>query len=225
MRSFALALDEGADGVELDVRDAADGTVVVSHDPTLERVGKDPTVVASASVARLSEIDLGDGERVPTLDAVIDLVRGRGALLNVEVKGDVPNRLRLCRAVSHLLSRRSAGDRDGILVSSFRPEMLTAIRLTGAKVPMAFLFDAENTGWLRARALARVFRPDGMHPQRKLVTEPRIARWHARGCFVGAWTVDDPDEARSLAKAGIDALITNDPRGIVAALAEKGPIG
>ena len=58
-----------------------------------------------------------------------------------------------------------------------------------------------------------------------LVTERDIARWHRRGCFVGAWTVDQPEQALSLAKAGIDALITNDPRGIVAALGEPAPIG
>jgi glycerophosphoryl diester phosphodiesterase len=224
LRSFALALDEGADGVELDVRDAGDGTVVVVHDPTLARVAKNETVVAQASVRALAEIDVGAGEHVPTLDAAIDLVRGRDAMLNIEVKGDVPDRLRLCRAVVRTLARRSSRDREGILISSFRPEMLAAMRLGKVGVPVAFLFDLENTGVLRARALARVFRPDGMHPQNKLVTHDRIAHWHARGCFVGAWTVDDPERARALAAAGIDALITNDPRGIVGALAGSGPI-
>jgi glycerophosphoryl diester phosphodiesterase len=225
LKSFALALDEGADGVELDVRDAADGTVVVVHDPTLERVAKRPTVVARTSARELATIDVGGGQTVSALDTVIDLVRGRGGLLNVEVKGDVPDRLRLCRAVARLLSRRNDVEREGILVSSFRPEMLAAMRLAGARVPMAFLFDRKNTGILRARALARVFRPDGMHPQEDLVDDAKIAHWHARGCFVGTWTVDDPDRARALARGGIDALITNDPRGILAALGVLGPIG
>lgn len=225
LRGFALALDEGADGVELDVREAGDGTVVVSHDPTLERVAKNPTVVAASSVRTLAGIDLGGGEHVPTLDAAIDLVRGRDARLNVEVKGDVPDRMQLCRAVVRLLARRSTRDREGILVSSFRPEMLAAIRFAGAGVPIAFLFDEENTGMFRARVLARALRPDGMHPKHTLALPERIRRWQARGCFVGAWTVDEPARARALAQAGIDALITNDPRGIVAALGDRGSIG
>jgi glycerophosphoryl diester phosphodiesterase len=224
-KSFTLALDEGADGVELDVRDAKDETVVVVHDPTLARVAHHPMVVADATPAQLAAVDVGAGERVPKLDDVVDLVRSRGRMLNIEVKGDVPDRLRLCRAVARLLSRRSPGDRDGILVSSFRPEMLAAMRLAGARVPMAFLFDAPNTGVLRARVLARVFRPDGLHPQHPLVDEAKIAHWHARGCFVGAWTVDDPERARQLARGGIDSLITNDPRGILVALGSSGPIG
>jgi glycerophosphoryl diester phosphodiesterase len=225
LRGFALALDEGADGVELDVRDAADGTVVVCHDPSLERLAKSSALVARSSMRALGEIDLGGGERIPTLDAAIDLVRGRDALLNVEVKGDVPDRLHLCRAVSRLLSRRSPRDREGILVSSFRPEMLAAIRFAGPPLPVAFLFDEENTGIFRARVLARALRPDGMHPKYSLALPDRIQRWQARGCFVGAWTVDDPARARALAEAGIDALITNDPRGIAAALSGRGPIG
>lgn len=224
MRAFALALDEGADGVELDVRAAGDGTVVVVHDPTLARVAGDPSVVAESSAGTLRRADLGGGERVPALDDAIDLVRGRDALLNVEVKGDVPDRLGLCRAVSRLLGRRSVRDREGILVSSFRPEMLAAIRFAGPKVPVAFLFDAENTGVFRARVLARALRPDGMHPKFPLALPERIQRWQARGCFVGAWTVDDPARAQALAQAGIDALITNDPRGILAALRENQPI-
>lgn len=225
MRAFALALDEGADGVELDVRDAQDATVVVCHDPTLERVAKRSTVVAASSARDLARVDLGAGEGVPSLDDVLDLVRGRARLVNVEVKGDVPDRLRLCRAVARLLRRRSPGERDGILVSSFRPEMLAALRLAGAGVPMAFLFDEKNTGRARARVLARVFRPDGMHPQHPLATDQAIGRWHRRGCFVGAWTVDDPERARTLSRAGIDAIITNDPRGILAALAAPAPNG
>ena len=225
LKSFALALDEGADGVELDVRDAADGTVVVCHDPTLARVAKNDTVVASASLRTLSSIDVGAGERIPTLDAAIDLVRGRDARLNVEVKGDVPNRLRLCRAVTRTLLARSPRDREGILISSFRPEMLAAIRFGGVRVPCAFLFDEEHTGLVRARVLTRAFAPDGVHPQHSLATAEAIARWHARGLFVGTWTVDDPSRARSLAAAGIDALITNDPAGILASLRSSGPIG
>lgn len=217
-----MALDEGADGVELDVRVASDDTVVVTHDPTLERVAKNGTVIAEASLPMLTQIDLGGGETIPTLDAVIDLVRGRDRMVNIEVKGDVPDRIHLCRALTRLLARRSPKDREGLLLSSFRPEMLAAIRLGGCKLPAAFLFDEEHTGMLRARVLARVFRPDGMHPQQKLASPERIAHWQARGCFVGAWTVDEPARAQALAQAGIDALITNDPAAIVRALGSSG---
>lgn len=220
--AFARALDDGADGVELDVRDAACGTVVVVHDPTLDRTAGRPGEVSRMPAHELATVEVGGGATIPTLDQAIDLVRGRDRRLNVEVKGDVPDRLHLCRAVARVLRRRSPREREGLMVSSFRPEMLAALRALGAGVPMAFLFDEEHTGVLRARMLARVFRPDGLHPQHRLADAATIARWHARGLFVAAWTVDDPERVRALAAAGIDGLITNDPRRTLGLLAPTG---
>ena len=215
-RAFALAFDEGADGIELDVRLSRDGAVVVCHDPTLERLAKRPGVVAQLDARELTHIDVG-GDTIPLLDDVLDAATARGGRVNVEVKGDVPDRLATSRAVARLLRARSARDRATIFASSFRPEMLAAMRVAGAGVPMAFLFDLENTGPARAAILRRVFLPDGLHPQDRACTAQAIARWRARGLFVNAWTIDDPDRIRSLSAAGVDGIITNDPRGALSA--------
>jgi glycerophosphoryl diester phosphodiesterase len=215
--AFGRAIADRADGVELDVRDAACGTVVVAHDPTLDRVaGREGTVAAltAAELARIPVADAGHPDGVsgfPTLDAAIDQVVGAGLRLNVELKGDVPDRIRLARLVARLLARRRPSERDAILISSFRPEMLAAARALGAGVPIAFLFDAENTGELRAAALWRALRPDGLHPQHRLATRPAIARWKRRGLFVTVWTVEDEARIRILAHDGVDGIITNDP--------------
>jgi glycerophosphoryl diester phosphodiesterase len=218
MRSFALALDEGADGVELDIRLAGCGTVVVVHDPDLARVSGQKIVVAKHSVAELLAYDVGSGERVPRLDDVIDLVRGRARTINVELKGDVPDKLAVCRALARMLARRSERDRAGLFLSSFRPEMLAAMRALGCRLPVGFLFDLENTGRVRAALLRRALRPDGEHPHHSLATAESIARWHGRGQFVNAWTVNEPQRARELAAIGVDGLITNDVRGTLEAL-------
>ena len=214
MAAFRLALDEGADGVELDVRASSDEVVVVAHDPALDRVAKRPGSVALLSAAELARIDVGSGEGIPALDDVLDAMLARGALVNVEIKGDVPDRRGLVRAVARLLARRSAKEREHLLVSSFRPELLTLLRALRARVPVAFLFDATHTGVWRAAILRRLSRPDAQHPHRTLATGEAIARWHARGQVVNAWTVDDPAEARVLSDRGVDGLITNDVAGI-----------
>jgi glycerophosphoryl diester phosphodiesterase len=218
MRAFALALEEGADGVELDVRTTADAIVMVVHDPDLARVAGPKIVVARHRADELAAYDIGAGERVPRLDDVIDLVRGKDKRINVEMKGDVPDKIATCRALARLLARRSARDREGLFLSSFRPEMLAAMRLFGAGLPVGFLFDRENTGAIRAALLRRALRPDGEHPHHSLATEEAIARWHRRGQFVHAWTVNEPSRAKELDAIGIDALITNDVRGIRLAL-------
>jgi glycerophosphoryl diester phosphodiesterase len=222
LRAFALAMEEGADGVELDVRLSRDGVVVVVHDPDLRRVAGRPDSVHALRASDLAGIDAG-GDAIPTLDAVFDRLSGLDALVNVEMKGDVPDRLALVRAVGTLLRRRSANERDRVVVSSFRPEMLVAIRAFGPRVRRAFLFDHEHTGSIRAALLGRAIRPDGLHPQHALCSPGAIARWHRRRLFVNAWTVDDPARVRALAETGIDGLITNDPAGVVRVLAA--PLG
>ena len=46
----------------------------------------------------------------------------------------------------------------------------------------------------------------------EVISEPVVARCHALGAPVLAWTVDDPDVLRWLERAGVDGVVTNDPR-------------
>lgn len=217
--AFAIAIEQHADGVELDVRDARCGAVVVAHDPTLQRVARRAGVVAEMTAAELDDVELVDEARrtsrgIPRLDDAIDQIVGAGLRLNVEIKGDVPDRLRLTRRVADTLARRSPADRSAILVSSFRPEILVALRSAlgaAARVPVGFLFDAENTGPNRAAALVRAIRPDGLHPHYRLADRASVAAWHRRRFFVNVWTVDDEERLKILASHGVDGVITNDP--------------
>src|SRR5690606_11528357 len=92
MAAFEMALEMGADGIELDVQMSRDGHLVVIHDPTLERTTDGSGLVAQYTLAELRRVDAGAwfderfrGQRIPTLAEVFELVRGK-ALLNVELK-------------------------------------------------------------------------------------------------------------------------------------------
>src|SRR5688572_9530741 len=120
MRAFALAIDEGVDVVEPDVRLAGTGEVVVVHDPDLHRVSgaESGAEVARTALRELRTVDVGDGERIPRLDDVLDLLRTptHDLAVNVEVKWDVPDRVALCRAVVRTLLRRSPFERERVLL-------------------------------------------------------------------------------------------------------------
>lgn len=206
LRAFELALAEGADGIELDVRLSRNGAVVVCHDPTFERVADNALVVADATVEELRAVDLGDGERPALLDEVLDFCAGTGLRLNVELKGDL-DRAGLVAAIVGPLMRRADFP---LFVSSFHPGMLVGLRRAGVARPCAFLFDAEHTGRARAAVLNRLLPSDGVHPHHPLATAPAVRRWRARGRFINAWTADDDDDVRRLAAAGVDGIITND---------------
>ena len=211
LRAFALAMDEGADGVELDVRTCRTGEVIVVHDPNLWRTAGDPREVAELPFREVRHADVGQGERAPLLDDALDLVVERGGIVNVEVKGDVPDRPGTARAVARALMRRSTRDRGHVILSTFDPLTFLTLRASARGVPLGFLFDGHHTGAYRALVVRRVLRPDAVHPERRLATPIAIARWRRRGLRIHVWTVNAPDEARSLANAGADALITDDP--------------
>jgi glycerophosphoryl diester phosphodiesterase len=218
MAAFARAADEGADGIELDVLASADGAAVVIHDPTLERLtgGRDRRSVARLSAAELARVDLGAGEGVPRLEEVLAWARGRGLLVNVEIKRDGPDRGAIVRAAAAAI-RAVPGSERAVLVSSFDPLMLAAFARAMPGVPRGYLFHVGQRG-LESGWLARPLRAEAVHPERGLASAHAVARWKRRERLVNAWTVNEVDEARRLAAIGVDAIITDRPGAIAAAV-------
>jgi len=214
LAGFALALDQGALGVELDVRVCKSGEVVVIHDRDLRRVAHDDGVIATLSLSDLQARDLGHDQRVPTLNQVIDLVRSRDRAINIEVKSDVPDQAALCEAVADCLRRRSDRDRERLFLSSFHPAIVTGLRQSGVTLPIGFLFEHHVVGVAGIDAIA----PDGAHPDREITKREDVAEWKRRGLFVNVWTVNERARAVELASWGVDALITDDVPTILAAV-------
>lgn len=218
MKAFALGLDEGADGVELDVRRCASGEVVVAHDADLMRVAGVRGRIVDLTFQQLAEHDVGSGEHIPRLDDVLDLIVSRGAVVNVEIKADDDNILRLVRSVAHVLTRRARKDRDAVLISTFHPIACALVRTLMPDLPVGFLYEDNVQGRLLSSLTPRLLRVAAVHPNFSLVNETSIAQARRRGFLTNVWTVDDPAEARRLASLRVDGLITNDVRKIREAL-------
>jgi glycerophosphoryl diester phosphodiesterase len=202
------ALDEGADGVELDVRLTTDGEVVCLHDPTLLRPtgGRDARHVAEVAYPALPR--LASGERVATLAEALAVCRRR--VVNVEVKSDdAPGFLALTRAVARQIAQDGGGAR--VIVSSFDPRVVLAMAAIAPGVARGMLV-GDRTAPL-ATALPLALRPviEAAHVHEALLTEARIARLMRAGLRVAAWTVNDAPRARELARAGVATLISDRP--------------
>ncbi|HET7825365.1 MAG TPA: glycerophosphodiester phosphodiesterase family protein [Anaeromyxobacter sp.] len=220
LAAFRLALEQGADGVELDVWRCGTGEVVVGHDEDTLRVAGVALRVPDAPLAELRALDVGGwkgdafrGERMPLLAEVLEALPG--AVVNVELKsrgGD----LRLAGAAAKVVARAGAARR--VLVSSFDWRLVVAFRLAAPDVPVGLLFDGERPWKLPLAAAIRLMGPSAVHPERTLATEERVRAWTRRGLAVNVWTVDDPAAARALAAMGAAGVITNVPARIRAAL-------
>ena len=80
LRSFQRALDLRVDAVELDVHLTKDKHLVVIHDSTVDRTTDDSGAVIDLSLPEIQQLDAGQGEHVPTLQEVIDLVAQKAIL-------------------------------------------------------------------------------------------------------------------------------------------------
>jgi glycerophosphoryl diester phosphodiesterase len=204
------ALDQGADGIELDVRLCKSGEVIVLHDIDLARVAKIPLRAQDATLAELQAHDLGAGERVPTLDAAMDLVLGTEHLLNIELKPDVPDSAALVSAVAARVAARAPAEQARVLFSSFSADLCRMLAKV-SRVPVAYLYEE--------RSAAQI--PEGcsaLHPRFTLIDPAQIADWHAQQLIANTWTVNDADEARKLALAGVDGIVTDDVPLVLKAL-------
>jgi glycerophosphoryl diester phosphodiesterase len=213
LAAFSLALQQDADGVELDAQRCASGEVVVVHDESLQRTTGFAATVTHASYSVIRTLDAGAwkserfrGERIPLLAEVLEAFP---RLVNVELKTEQIDDGGLTSEVVRVV--RAAGAENRVLLSSFNPACLWRARLLAPRIPRALLFESEQRWLLRSGVVAPALAVDAMHPEHVLATPSRVSRWRARGYSVACWTVDDPEVAASLERSGVSGVITNRP--------------
>ena len=183
MASFELCLEHGCDGFEFDVRRSADGQAVICHDP----------IVQGREISRTPSANL----RLPMLDEVLHSFGGRAFLdLELKVSGLECNTLALLR-------RHPAQGRH--VVSSFLPEVLSALHKLDSTVPLGLICEtrAQLNRW-RDLSVAWVM------PQFDLVDSVLFGELQAAGIKIMVWTVNQEARLREFAKLGVDAVISDE---------------
>lgn len=236
MAAFELARRHGADGIEFDVRLAADGVPVVIHDETLRRTASLAAAVDSLTSAELARLDCGSWfnrrfparartefarEGVPTLARVLDLYGPRFSVLHVELKCAADECGALVEAaVSVLRSREEIAPRA--VVKSFDLKAIEEVKQLAPNLRTCALLGRRlGSPFVRTReviARARDCGADVFGPHRSLVTRRRVEAAQAAGLSVIVWTVDHPSWATRARELGLRALVTNRPARLLDAL-------
>ncbi len=193
LAAFRLAIAQGADGLECDLRMSADGVIVISHDDSLTRTHEHPVCIAEATAAELAAYD------VPTLAETLDTVRGKLPLINLELKEPIP---------PDILDATIGARADGVILSSFDTAIIAATRAALPRLPFWLLTDhGTNVAIAEARGLGCV----GINVCHRTATPRFIAHAGRAGFPVYVWTLDDLRRAGILAGRGVAGITTNAP--------------
>lgn len=209
--AFAKALAVGAEFIETDVHESADGVAIVSHDADLSRVAGRDVRVGQLTAAELRRIDLGFGQGFSTLAEALDGFPDARFNIDVKSAGAV---LPTVEAI------RAQGATGRVLVTSFSesrrraavralPGVATSASFgTGARVLAAAKLHLAGRVRRTLRSVDAVQLPEQWKGVR-VVTPPLVRMAHAAGVEVHVWTVNDPADMQRLLDLGVDGIVTD----------------
>ena len=216
--AFELALEQGADGIELDVHLSRDDHLVVFHDFTVERTTDGAGPVRGLTVRELKRLDAGGwrdrrfrGQRVQTLHEVLERFRERTRFW-VELKGGTALYPGIEERVVSALEIYDVVDRT--LVQSFDHEALRRIRTASPEIRSGALVE-------RAPLDGALLRPgvvDAICPDVHVLSEPELSKIHEAGLACYVWTVNEPAQVDRLVGWGVSGVITDRPGALRARL-------
>ena len=214
LEAFALAAEQGADGIELDVHMTKDGYIVAAHDETLDRVSNGTGYINNYTLAELKKLNFNkthpDGPAciIPTLDEVYALAVKTGLMLNIELKTNQFAYPEMPEKLIGMEREYNMGER--VIYSSFNHYSLTALKQINPEAKTGLLYSACLVDpWVYAGYLAA----DAIHPHYSIIAaRPEIvSKCHEHDILVNVWTVDTPDIINNMLEFGVDAVITNKP--------------
>ncbi len=215
MAAFREAIDAGADGIEFDVRLTRDGVPVVIHDNSLRRTTGLSHRIADLTWSELETLDVA----VPSLEQLFRLFEANDRSLYLEMKCDTPSeREPLAKACSELINQFSFKER--VFVECFDLAALEVIKRLDGEIKIAALFQPSfstpsvlSNEHIINRATAIGASAVALH--QRLARSSLVRKAKAADLGVAVWTVDDPAWIERARRAGIDALITNNPAAML----------
>ena len=231
--SFRAAIDVGVDLIEFDVLDLRNGPLVLAHSDHLDEVshGAASGRVRSKSLSELREV----APNLPTFDEALAFFVDEAPEIGLHVDLKLTTRL---DEVAAALTRHGLEERT--VISGVHRPSLRAVARAAPRVRVGLTYPEDRLSisrrpylWpivslglssmrasvgLRLPRLTRRVGATAVMLEHRLVTESSVAKCHAAGLPVLTWTVDEPEDLTRVVTAGVDGVITNDPRIFLATL-------
>ena len=206
--AFQKAIDLKADLIEFDLQETKDNHLVVTHDEELSRLTGFKGLVKDLTLKELKELDFGEGEKIPTLDELLKLTRGKiGLNCEIKVSGIAEKTIEIMRRYDII---------DSTIISSFLHEELLKVQEIEPKIRIASLeptSSSKTTDWSEKKEMIQFCIDNNFYainPLAMMVDKQFVEHAHEFNIKVFPWTVDVKILIKKLFKFGVDGIITND---------------
>lgn len=222
MSAFRSAVDLGVHGIETDVHMTKDGILVITHDEEISRVSDGKGMVKDLTYKELLQQDFGlwkgeafKGEKIPTLSELLDLLKDKETILNIEIKMGFLLYPGIEEKLLEILDER--GFLPRVIFSSFNHYSLAKLKELNPEVKVAPLY---QSGLYRPYDYALTFGADYIHPYYMALDRTIVEESHRKNIKVNLWTVNDSSQVAYYKDLGVDGLITDYPEELLSKLKE-----
>jgi glycerophosphoryl diester phosphodiesterase len=218
LAAFRRAVAQGINAIETDLHLTRDAHFVAIHDETVDRTTSGHGAIHQLSLMEARRLDAGSwfaseftGERIPTLEEILDFAKRNDVVFYLELK---PNGF--WGGEQALVSAlRDSGEIQRIIIISFDSNILAGVRRIEPTLMTGLLFDGqiENPFDMALEIGARQIAVRG-----DLVTPNFLKEAHKRDLQVVCWTINSPAHMRSLVAAGVDGIMSDYPDRLLATI-------
>ncbi len=209
--AFRQAVEAGADVVEFDLQLTSDGEIVIHHDAKLGRCVPGRGKLRAMTLDAIRALDAGrkfdvrfEGERVPTLDEVLDYLLAQDVVPMMEIKGRYRRVAGIEDPLQATLRNHRAFDRVVVIVHDRLVSQ--AVRTTCEGSLVALLSFTKRSSRFAAREGF-----DGVIPYWRALSLKLVGELHEKDVFLSPWTVNRVKDMERVLRLGVDAIVTDDP--------------
>ncbi|GEL67038.1 glycerophosphodiester phosphodiesterase [Marinilactibacillus psychrotolerans] len=213
MIAFRKAYEVGADGIELDAQLTKDGTIVIFHDDTLERLTSDKGQLTEWTLDELKSLSINSKDqeglaeqKIPTLKEYFEWMQDKNLLTNIELKTVNGNDIGLEKKVLKMIEEY--GLEKQIIISSFHKENMIRVKKFNATI---------QTGLLTSKCTKQIIQKakeigmDYIHPNALSLNEELIEYADYYDLKINTWTINEKLDLEKAINVGINAIITDFP--------------
>ena len=208
IKSYELAVQQGADYIEMDLQLTKDNKLICMHDATVDRTTTGTGTIANMTLAQIKALKTTNGEQIPTLEEVVSHF---GKSVNYYIETKSPFNINMDQELLRILQNAGligiGSKRKQVIIQSFADDSLKNIRNQYSDIFLVRLSKTFTQSDIDTSALIA----DGMGPNFTNVTKALVDNAHAKGLVVHPWTVNTVADMDKAIGYGVDGFFTNYP--------------